>query len=181
MGSLKDALLEAGLSSPKKERRRPAAKAPHSEAKKKPNRDHLSQEVDLAQAYRARQQAEKKEAEEKKQAKLAEQEARRQRNRAIDEILKDQILNDAEADCPRYFQYRTRIRRVMCTPEQRQALNDGALAVVVFRGGPKLVSVEAAERVAKLAPNLVPDLSAAVSQAEPADDDYPPIPDDLMW
>ena len=77
MGSLKDALLEAGLSSPKKERRRPAAKAPHSKEKNKPNRDRLSQEVDLAQAYRARQQAEKKEAEEKKQAKLAEQEARR--------------------------------------------------------------------------------------------------------
>lgn len=185
MGSLKDALLEAGLSSSKKDRRRPATKAPHAKSKSqvrhKPKRDLTSEEVDLAQAYRARQQAEKREADQKKQAKLAEQEARRQRNRALENILKDQILNDPEADCPRYFQYRNRIRRVMCTPEQRQAVNEGELAVVVFRGGPKLVSVEAAERVAKLAPDLVPDLSAAVSQAEPADDDYPPIPDDLMW
>ena len=186
MGSLKDALLEAGLSSPKKERRRPATKAPHAKSKSqvrhKPKRDLASEEVDLAQAYRARQQAEIREAEQKKQAKLAAQEARRQRNRALENILKDQILNDPEADCPRYFQYRNRIRRVMCTPEQRQAVNEGALAVVVFKGGPKLVSLETAKQVTELAPDLVPDLSAEVSQTdESSQDDYPPIPDDLMW
>lgn len=186
MSSLKDALLEAGLSPPKKERRRPTAKAPHTQskpkAKRRPTRDLSSEEVDLAQAYRARQQAEKREAEQKKQAKLAEQEARRQRNKALENLLKDRLLNDAGAECPRYFQYRQRIRRVMCTPEQRQALNEGELAVVVFKGSPKLVSLETVKQVVEIAPDLVPDLNAEVNQTEASSqDDYPPIPDDLMW
>ena len=190
MSSLKDALLKAGLSSSKKEPTRPHAqhnkpnrgKPQQGKKVKKPRRDRVSDETDLARAYRARQRAEKQEAEQKKKAKLAEQEARQQRNIALEGILKDQLLNDLEADCPRYFQYRGRIRRVLCTPQQRQALNDGKLAVVVFRGGPKLVSLEVANKVTELAPDLVPDLSTEVSQTEPADEhDYPPVPDDLMW
>lgn len=185
MGSLKDALLEAGLSSSKKERSRPAAKRTkpqRAKPKQKAVRDRVLEETDLARAYRARQQAEKQDAEQKKKAKLAQQEARRQRNLALEEILKDQLLNDPEADCPRYFQFRERIRRVLCTPEQRQALNEGQLAVVVFKGGPKLVPLETARQVLELAPDLVPDLSAKVSQSDPLDEhDYPPVPDDLMW
>lgn len=185
MSSLKDALLQAGLSSSKKERSRPVRKhhkPQHAKSKKKAGRDRILEETDLARAYRARQHAEKQDAEQKKKAKLAQQEARRQRNLALDKILKDQLLNDPQADCPRYFQYRDRIRRVLCTPDQRQALNEGQLALVVFKGGPKLVSLETARQVRELAPDLVPDLSAEVSQTDPSDEhDYPPVPDDLMW
>ncbi len=183
MGSLQEALLKAGLSeskkerSPRRERRAGANHVPKQARKKNPK-----SEMDLADAYRLRQLAEKQEAEQKKKDKLAAQEARRQRNLTIEKIIKDQACNDPNAEVPRYFEYRGRIRRVLCTEQQRDALNAGELAVVLFKGGALLVAPKVADEVAKLAPDLVPLISQDdTPDPESHTDDYPPVPDDLMW
>jgi uncharacterized protein YaiL (DUF2058 family) len=73
-----------------------------------------------------------------------------------------------------------RIRRVLCTPEQREQLNAGEIGVVNLRGSYLLVSLETLEKYREVAPDLVPDLAG---REEPDDDGshYPPVPDDLVW
>lgn len=200
MGSLQDALLKAGLASEKPAKpdtsarsARPAGKAgsgksrgkkaangperkPHGKGQgKRPARV----ESDLEKAYRARERAEAAEKEQAKQARLAAQEARRQRNLKLDAIIRGNTLNRKDADCPRYFVHLGRIRRVLCTTEQRDALNAGEIGVVSLRGSYLLVSLETLAAFAEIAPDLVPDLTPK----EPEDDgsDYPPVPDDLIW
>lgn len=186
MATLREALQQAGLSeskqkskkeSPRRERRAsPNKKSDRSQAKKP------SSEMDLADAYRLRQLAEKQETEQRKKDKLAAQEARRQRNIAVEKIIKDRACNDPQAELPRYFEYRGRIRRVLCTEDQRDALNAGRLAVVMFKGGALLVAPGIAEEVSKIAPDLVPVIAQTDAlEPEHPSDDYPPVPDDLMW
>ncbi len=135
-------------------------------------------ESDLARAYAARQRAEKAERERVKQERLADQEARRKRNLQLDGIVAGQALNRDDAEIPRYFQHLGRIRRVLCTPEQRQAINAGELGIVSLRGRYLIVAPDIVAQYRDLAPDLVPDLAGA----EPEDPgDYPPVPDDLAW
>ncbi|WP_376696526.1 DUF2058 domain-containing protein [Wenzhouxiangella sp. EGI_FJ10305] len=194
MGTLQDALLKAGLTDEKqaeKSRRRgkPGAGAPgpakargsgpvrkkkRSAGKKKPA------DSDLARAYAARRKAEVQEKEAEKKRRVAEQEERRKRNLQLDEILKGNTLNRKEAEVPRYFEHMGRIRRVLCTPEQRDQLNNGEIGVVNLRGSYLLVSLETLEKYREVAPDLVPSLEG---RDEPEDDGshYPPVPDDLVW
>lgn len=135
-------------------------------------------ESDLARAYAARQRAEKDERERVRQERLADQEARRKRNLQLDGIVSGQALNRDDAEIPRYFQHLGRIRRVLCTAEQRQALNAGELGIVSLRGRYLIVAPDILAQYRELAPDLVPDLAGA----EPEDPgDYPPVPDDLAW
>jgi len=190
MGSLQDALLKAGLAEEKPARpKRNSGASAKARGPKKPDRGNKprpsnrkpsrSAESDLARAYKAREQAEVAEKERAKKAKIAAQEARRKRNLQLDGIIRGNTLNRKEADCPRYFEHLGRIRRVMCTPEQRQQLNDGELGLVALRGSYLLVTTETLKSFAEVAPDLVPDLTPK----EPEDDgsDYPPVPDDLVW
>lgn len=111
---------------------------------------------------------------------MAEQEARRKRNLQLDEIIRGNTLNRKDAEVPRYFEHLGRIRRVMCTPEQREQLNNGQIGVVNLRGSYLLVSPETLEQYRAIAPDLVPGLEG---REEPEDDGshYPPVPDDLVW
>lgn len=190
MGSLQDALLKAGLAEDKPARPKPepgasakagAPKQSGRRNKPKPSgrKAPRSAESDLARAYKAREQAEAAEKERIKKERIAAQEARRKRNLELDGIIRGNTLNRKDADCPRYFEHLGRIRRVMCSPEQRQQLNDGELGVVSLRGSYLLVSLETQKAFANVAPDLVPDLTPK----EPEDDgsDYPPVPDDLVW
>ena len=192
MGSLQDALLKAGLAEEKPRTvdraarpARPSASAKHSQAQgkrraqKPPNKRRPPAGSDLERAYKARERAEAAEKEQAKKDRLAAQEARRQRNLKLDAIIHGQTLNRKDADCPRYFEHLGRIRRVLCTPEQREALNGGEIGVVSLRGSYLLVSLETMASFAEVAPDLVPDLTPK----EPEDDgsDYPAVPDDLIW
>ena len=184
MGSLQDALLKAGLAEekPPRSKRKPGASRKTGRGKKpKPQgrKPARSAESDLARAYKAREQAEAAEKERVKKERIAAQEARRKRNLQLDGIILGNTLNRKEADCPRYFEHLGRIRRVMCTPKQRQQLNDAELGVVSLRGSYLLVTPETLRAFAEVAPDLVPDLTPK----EPEDDgsDYPPVPDDLVW
>ncbi|NBB92965.1 MAG: DUF2058 family protein [Gammaproteobacteria bacterium] len=194
MGTLQDALLKSGLadekqleksrrrgkpgagdSGPKKARAQgPAGKKKRTARKKK------GADSDLARAYAARRKEEAREKEAEKQRRVAEQEERRRRNLQLDEIIKGSTLNRKEADIPRYFEHMGRIRRVLCTPEQREQLNQGEIGVVNLRGSYLLVSLETLEKYREVAPDLVPGLEG---REEPEDDGshYPPVPDDLVW
>ncbi len=196
MGTLQDALLKAGLADEKqaeKDRRRgkpgagdsgPKKARGNAPAKKKKRAAGATRkkgaDSDLARAYAARRKAEVREKEAEKQRRVAEQEERRKRNLQLDEILKGNTLNRKEAEVPRYFEHMGRIRRVLCTPEQRDQLNNGEIGVVNLRGSYLLVSLETLEKYREVAPDLVPNLEG---RDEPEDDGshYPPVPDDLVW
>jgi len=197
MGSLQDALLKAGLadeSQARKPRRDRPGAARSGSGKGKPTKsragakgsgktasgDRRSKaESDLERAYKARERAEKQEREDKKRARVAAQEARRKRNNELDALIKGKTLNLKDAEVPRYFEHMGRIRRVLCTPEQRDQLNADEIAVVNLRGSYLLIDLDTLTEYRKIAPDLVPDLSPR----EPEDDGshYPPVPDDLIW
>jgi len=194
MGTLQDALLKAGLADEKqaeKGRRRgkPGAGASDSgksrgkapvRKKKRAARKKKGADSDLARAYAARRKAEVGEKEAEKQRRVAEQDERRKRNLQLDEIVRGNTLNRKEAEVPRYFEHMGRIRRVLCTPEQREELNRGEIGLVNLRGSYLLVPLEILEKYRAVAPDLVPDLEG---RDEPEDDGshYPPVPDDLVW
>lgn len=191
MGSLQDALLQAGLADEKQLKKKSRAKPgpgrpngrkasgkPPGGSKKK--QVQTSSESDLERAYKARQRAEAREKQAEKDRRVAEQEARRKRNLELDQLIRGNTLNRKEAELPRYFEHMGRIRRVLCTPEQRDQLNKGEIGVVNLRGSYLLVSIETLEKYREIAPDLVPNLAG---KDEPDDDGshYPPVPDDLIW
>jgi uncharacterized protein len=92
--------------------------------------------------------------EEREQRQVA-QEERRRRNLALDELIKGNTLNRKDAEVPRYFEHLGRIRRVLCTPEQREQLNKGEIGVVNLRGLPAGVTGNPGE-IPRIAPDLVP-------------------------
>ncbi|HLR87310.1 MAG TPA: DUF2058 family protein [Wenzhouxiangella sp.] len=192
MGSLQDALKKAGLVEDKPRsagrRRKPGAGRKKTRAVKGPeqqNRPGAARAAkkpasDLERAWKARRAAERREKEELKKRRVAEQEERRKRNLQLDEVIRGSTLNRKDADVPRYLEHMGRIRRVMCTDEQREQLNRGEIGVVNLRGTYLLVSLDTLEKYRRIAPDLVPDLEG---RDEPEDDGshYPPVPDDLIW
>lgn len=192
MGSLQDALLNAGLADeaqakkPRRNRSGGARSKDKSSGKRATGKRGAGRKAakqgsssDLERAYRARAQAEKQEQEEKKRARVRAQEARRKRNQALDALVRSRTLNRKDADVPRYFEHIGRIRRVMCTPEQREQLNRAEIGVVNLRGSYLLIDLETLAAYQEIAPDLVPDLTPR----EPDDDGshYPEVPDDLIW
>lgn len=202
MGSLQDALLKAGLAdetqiktrrqekkpggattgrpAPDKRSKAPGRKQASKKVSQKKPDSKGSEESDLARAYRARQRAEAAERAAERQKKQAAQDERRKRNLALDELIKGNTLNRKEAEMPRYFEHLGRIRRVLCTPEQREQLNRGEIGVVNLRGSYLLVSTDTLDKYREIASDLVPNLAG---KSEPEDDGshYPPVPDDLIW
>jgi len=136
---------------------------------------------DLERAYAARRRAELAEKERVKQARVADQEARRKRNLELDKIVEGRILNVDDAELPRYFEHLGRIRRVLCTPEQRTAINAGELGIVNLRGRYLIVAPETLAEYRDRAEDLVPDLSGKEPDGDELNDDYPPVPDDITW
>lgn len=193
MGSLQDALLKTGLAEKRRKPDRNSAgpapggskQAPRNQQRKKKSGRRpdagKSQASDLERAWRARRKAEKEEAERVKQARVADQEARRKRNLELDAIVAGRALNVDEAELPRYFEHLGRIRRVLCTREQREAINSGALGIVNLRGRYLIVEPEVLARYKALAADLLPDLSGTEPEGHEDEKEYPPVPDDLTW
>lgn len=194
MGSLQDALLKSGLAEDKPRRKvegghrgKPdpsAGKERVASGRKKVGKrgrnDAKSGKSDLERAWVARQRAEKEQAEREKLARVADQEARRKRNLELDSLIEGRILNQEDAEIPRYFVHLGKIRRVLCTPDQRQRINAGELGVVNLRGRYYIVEPELLAQWRELAADLVPDLSGSEPEGEEGDE-YPPVPDELSW
>ena len=182
--SLRDQLLKSGIVKQFKDEKRPQQHVTKSQVshakgklqhKLKPARP--DGEIDLAKAYAIRAQ---KDAEERKRA---EQEAaeqarlKRERKAKVQKLLEGQLLNKADADQVRHFEYGGKIRRVYVDTLQLADLNAGKLGVVQNAGRYFLVTRAVADQVRELDPHLVALLVDPATAG--VDDDG--IPDDLMW
>lgn len=204
MGSLQDQLLKAGLvdkdklaqaEQEKQHRRqqrkqtagRPGKKKAWKKTGKKAGKKFAGKkhqsDSDLAAAYRAKANAEKRDKEHQKQKKVAEQEARRLRNLQLDKIVEDKLLNDDSAEVPRYFNYMGKIRRILVTEEQLKAVNAGELGVAVLRSRPVLLDMDTHAKFKELAPDLIPDMGGEEPSGEDWDEQYKgfEVPDDMRW
>lgn len=140
-------------------------------------------EMDLAKAYAIRAQREKDERIAAERQKQEEARLRREAKARLDELLKDKVLNVADAEIARHFPYGGKIKRIYVTADQLKALNAGALGVVQLGGRYVLVeSAVLAEAEAIFAPcvALKVDPDAPVEDDPYADPKFQ-VPDDLVW
>jgi len=178
--SLQDQLLALGLAKdkPGKKRRSPGgSEKSRSAVARAERRKDSPGEMTLEQAYALKRKEEKKQAEQARRKKREEDRRRKQINNAIREIVKANRLNRDDAEVPRNFMFRGRIRKINLTPEQLKALNRGQLGIAYLSGGYHLLSKEHTEQVRRLSAEHVPDLS---SEADLDEGDHP-VPDDLIW
>jgi len=141
------------------------------------------EDIDLAKAYAIRAQREKDERIEAERLKQEQARLRREARAKLDELLKDQALNHAEADIARHFPYGGKIKRIYVTAEQLKALNAGELGVLQQNGRYLLVTaalLDQAEAIFPAAVALRVDPNAT-AEADPYADPKYQIPDDLVW
>lgn len=182
--SLRDQLLKSGIVKQLKQEKpqhRPAAKPSAAVVRGKPPQraspPRHSEEIDLAKAYAIRAQTEA--AERKRAEEEAAERARlkRERKEKVQKLLQGNVLNKADADQARHFEYGGKIRRVYVDAKQLAELNAGSLAIVQNGGRYLLVAQSVAEQVRDIDSHLVAlwvDPSASSTDEEG-------IPDDLMW
>lgn len=140
-------------------------------------------DIDLAKAYAIRAQKEKDERIEAERQKQEEARLRREAKARLETLLKDQALNDANAEIARHFPYGGKIKRIYVNDTQLKALNAGELGVVQLNGRYLLVTAEVlAQAEATFAPSVAlkvdPDAPAA---EDPYADPQFQVPDDLVW
>jgi uncharacterized protein YaiL (DUF2058 family) len=168
--SLREQLLKAGLV--KSKGATPKRPPRHGGRRNKPARAADKEQIDLARAYALRERAEADErAREKAAAKT-----RRERRRRVHEMIQGRSLNRADAEHVRHFPHQGKIRRIHVDDAQRQALNEGTLAVVYSGGGYVLVAREIAEKIRAFASEHV---AVLVEPGGRTTKDG--IPDDLIW
>lgn len=133
-------------------------------------------EPSLDEAWALRDREERRQAERTRQAKLAEDRRRREINGRIRGIVDSGRLNCDDAQVPRHFLFRGRIRRIYVTEAQQHALARGEIGIVYLTGGYHLLDAEALEAVRRISAEHVVDLQGG----DPGEDDHP-VPDDLVW
>lgn len=168
--SLRDQLLKAGFKPAPKPAPKPHPRQPES---RKP-RD--AAEPDLAHAFALRAKAERVEREAAEREAREKAAAKKERKRKMHALLDGKVLNRADAEQPRNFEFAGKIRRLYVTPEQLPQLNAGELGVVMHNGRAVLVARALALEVQAFAPELV---ALLVDPSAPAADDD--VPNDLMW
>lgn len=158
------------------------AKARSSHARPAQNA-RTREDIDLAKAYAIRAQREKDERIAAEQAKQEQARERREARARLSVLVKDKVLNAADADIARHFPYGGKIKRVYVTPAQLKALNAGELGVLQMDG--RYVLVDAAV-MAEAQTIFEPAIALLVDPDAPAQDDpyVDPqfqVPDDLVW
>ncbi|MDR2871711.1 MAG: DUF2058 family protein [Xanthomonadaceae bacterium] len=140
-------------------------------------------EIDLAKAYALRAQREKNERIEAEQTKQEEARKRKEAQAKLEDLLRDNALNDSGAEIARHFSYGNKIKRIYVTQIQLQALNAGQLGVVQLRGRYLLVTAEILAEVegiypAAIALKVIPGVSG---EEDSYSDPKYHVPDDLIW
>jgi uncharacterized protein YaiL (DUF2058 family) len=182
--SLRDQLLKSGIVKQVRDEQRAKPALPSSRGNRPPQhkgKPHAPSrrdqgEMDLAKAYAIRAQAEAAERKRAEQEAAEQARLRRERKAKIQKLLEGQVLNKAEADQVRHFEYGGKIRRVYVDTDQLAALNEGRLGVVQ-QGGRYLVVTQAiAEQVRDIDAH---QLALLVDPQAATEDDG--VPSDLMW
>lgn len=141
------------------------------------------EDIDLAKAYAIRAQREKDERIAAEQARQEEARKRREARAKLAELVKDQTLNDPNAEIARHFPYGGKIKRVYVNEAQLKALNAGELGVLQMDGRYVLVTAQLlaqAEEIFAPAIALKVDPNATPEEDPYADPKYQ-VPDDLVW
>ena len=194
--NLRDQLLGLGFKPAPKPERKPEQRKPHGNKPQAGKGGHGAGkpapankparprgEFDLAKAYAMRAQKEKDERIEAERQKQEEARLRREAKAKLEALLKDRVLNDAEADIARHFPYGGKIKRVYVNAAQLKQLNAGELGVVQQNG--RYLVVDAAT-LAEAEAIFAPSIALKVDPDAPAEDDpyadpkYQ-VPDDLVW
>ncbi len=173
--SLKEQLLALGLKSSTADPK--PGKAPPRRRSKR-TAAGTRNEISLDQAFRAREQEERRATKQAQAEKREQERRRRQVNQKIRTLVEQHAMRDEAADCKRHFLYKGRIRSVLATAEQIRAINRGELGVVHLRGHYHLLPAAQVLAVRQFAPEHVPDLEGQETSAEERDH---PVPDDLIW
>ncbi|MDO4708605.1 MAG: DUF2058 family protein [Pseudomonadota bacterium] len=191
MSSLRDQLLGLGFKAAPKPEKKARAKGKPANRPEKPGKPQKPshgtknrEEMDLARAYAMRAQQEKEERLEAERQKQEQARLRREaRNKLAGLLSADKVLNLADADIARHFEYGGKIKRIYVSAEQLKALNAGELGVVQHNGRYLLVS---AATLAEAEAVFADAIALKVNPDAPAGDDpysdpkYQ-IPDDLVW
>jgi len=186
--SLRDQLLKSGIVKQVREEKRPVSPSggkpgyrqgrPSNGGKPQGARPPRSQEeIDLAKAYAIRAQTEANERKRAEQEAAEKARLRREQKQKIQQLLQGQVLNKADGEQVRHFEYAGKIRRIHVDAEQLAALNAGQLGVVQQGGRYLLVSLAIAEQVRAIDAHQLALLVDPAADAA-ADDG---VPDDLMW
>jgi uncharacterized protein YaiL (DUF2058 family) len=168
-----------------KSTQRPPHKPGHANRNPSPPRStaRTQEEIDLAKAYALRAQKEKDERIAAEQAKQEAAKLKREAKVKLVELIKGKILNVADAEHVRHFEYGGKIRRVHVTPEQLKALNAGELGVIQMDGRYSLVPVDVAIAAREILAShvaLLVDPNAPAAD-DPYSDPLYQVPDDLIW
>jgi uncharacterized protein YaiL (DUF2058 family) len=172
--SLKDQLLALGLA-PKKTQPEPRQHPKARPAPVKPKKSNT--EISLDQAYSIRNKEERLQKERAVELKREQERQRRQTNLKIQVLVKECAIRDPAAENKRNFLYKGRIRSVLATREQINAINAGTVGVVYLSVNYHLMPMNKIEEIRQFAPDHIPDLSGA----ERPDEEDNPVPDDLIW
>lgn len=201
--SLRDQLLGLGFKpspKPEKPKSSPASRQPSTHAAKKGSgtspqpaagsatrsgkgRARDAGGMDLARAYAIRAQTEKEERIEAERQKQEAARLRREARAALATFLADKVLNEADAEIARHFEYGGKIKRIYVTADQLKALNAGELGVLQQNGRYLLVTAATlleAEGIFADAVALKVDPDAPATDDPYADPQYQ-VPDDLVW
>jgi uncharacterized protein YaiL (DUF2058 family) len=196
--SLRDQLLKSGIVKQVREEKRPAAPqggksfpprhggspskggkpGQHNKPQNKPSGGKSQEEIDLAKAYAIRAQTEANERKRAEQAAAEEARLRRERKLKIQQLLEGKVLNKADVEHVRHFEYGGKIRRVHVDTDQLKAINAGELGVIQQQGRYMVVTRELAEQVKAIDVHQVALLVEPGSEAGVGEDG---VPDDLMW
>ncbi|MDQ3288710.1 MAG: DUF2058 family protein [Pseudomonadota bacterium] len=141
------------------------------------------EDIDLAKAYAIRAQREKDERVAAEQAKQEQARERREARARLATLVKDKVLNAADADIARHFPYGGKIKRIYVTVPQLKALNAGELGVLQMDG--RYILVDAAV-MAEAGNIFAPAIALRVDPDAPAEEDpyadpQYQVPDDLVW
>lgn len=165
------------------EQRSGARRGPGKPGEGRGGKPRSQEEIDLAKAYAIRAQKEKEERIEAERVKQEEARLRREAKAKLAELVKDQGLNDKDADIARHFPYGGKIKRIHVTAAQLKQLNAGELGVLQLDGRYLLVTaalLDEAEKVFAPAVALRVDPNAPAGEDPYADPLYQ-VPDDLVW
>ncbi|MFP8967968.1 DUF2058 domain-containing protein [Pokkaliibacter sp. CJK22405] len=179
MASLKDQLLKSGLAS-----KQQAQKAATEKRKASKQSKQVSKQEQVKAQLEAEQQREQE-----RQAKLERDRQLNQDNQAdkahralMAEVRQlaevHGVKPPADAETPYQFVHGTKIKKIYVLPKQYEQLAREQLVICDGPEGYVLVPAKEAERIEARAPDKIlrPHKAAATEE-----EDYPAIPDDLMW
>lgn len=138
---------------------------------------------DLAAAYAARQRQERKDKQEAEQRRREAAAAKKAMKSKLQALIRDNLLNDPNAEIAYNFTVGDKVKRIYVTAEQQRKLVAGELAIAFLDGKRNLVPAQIGDEILKLDPERTVVRNASGNEKTAEDDAYQdhPIPDDLMW